>query len=120
MVLAEREMLTESGKVRMFGPDFIYENYRKKYSPAYHIKNLKTPLFVSTCRNDFLREQSLLCKEDLTRLQFPYFQFLDIFVMDKQVAHVHNVNLPDLNESKEVNKAMIEFIKMTYKRVYGK
>ena len=39
--------------------------------------------------------------------------------MDKKVAHVHNVNLPDLDESKQVNNAMIEFIKMTYKRKHG-
>lgn len=119
MVLSERELLSESGQARMFGPDFKYEIYRKKYSPAYHINRLKTPLFVSTCRNDFLREQSLLCKEDLNSLGFPYFQFVDIFVLDKKVAHVHNVNLPDLDESKQVNNAMIEFIKMTYKRIHG-
>ena len=120
MKLAEREMLKDSGKERMFGANFKYENYRKLYSPAYHIDALKTPLFVSTCRNDFLREQSLQIKEDMERLKFPYFQFLDIFVLDKKVAHVHNVNLPDLDESKQVNNAMVEFIKMTYKRVYGK
>ena len=118
--LSEREMLTENGKERMFGVNFKYENYRRLYSPSSHIDKLKTPLFVSTCRNDFLREQSLSIKEDVERLHFPYFQFLDIFVLDKNVAHVHNVNLPDLDESKQVNNAMIEFIKMTYKRVYGK
>ena len=117
--LSEREMLSESGKERMFGENFKYENYRRLYSPATHIEKLKTPLFVSTCRNDFLREQSLSIKEDLERLQFPYFQFMDIFVLDKKVDHVHNVNLPDLDESKQVNNAMIEFIKMTYKRIYG-
>lgn len=119
-ILAEREMLTESGKERMFGSNFKYENYRKKYSPAFNIERLKTPLFVSTCRNDFLREQSLAVKEDMDRLKYPHFKFLDIFVMDKKVAHVHNVNLPDLDESKQVNNAMVEFIKMTYKSMYGK
>ena len=112
--LAGKEMLNEGGQENMFGANFKYENYRKLYSPSTHIKNLKTPLFFSTCRNDFLREQSLSLKKDLDFLNYEDYLFYDVFVLDKKIGHVHNVNEPDLPESQEVNHAMNEFIKKIY------
>lgn len=116
---AKRELLTESGQERMFGPNFKYEFYRNKYSPATYIRSLKTPLFFSTCHNDFLRDQSLNLKEDLILSNTHNYIFLDIYSLDKKVDHVHNVNWPDLPESKEVNNAMIEFIKKNAKHSHG-
>ena len=104
-----RDRLTKSGLKRMFGPRFDDEELNKLISPKEHIKSLNMPIFVSTSKLDFIREQPLMLKEDLERLNLLH-GFIDIYSDDKLAIHVHNVIYPDTNDSIMVNKAMIDFI----------
>ena len=91
------------------GENYEEEGYLERYSPRTYIENLSVPVFVSTCRNDFLREGVLYLRDDLDRLGKKYV-FLDIDEEDKRVAHVHNVADPDLPASVRVNRAMMDFM----------
>ncbi len=100
--------LSKAGMKRLLGPRYVDEKWLKKYSPNTHINELNIPIFLSTCKNDFIRPQSLLLYEELkSRKDFVY---LDIDSDDKQVGHVHNVINIELEESKQVNNAISEFI----------
>ncbi len=103
------EFLTEKAMIRMFGPHYNDEKLNKLVSPKEHLDSLNMPLFVSTCKNDFLRGESLKLKEDLELLKKDH-QFIDIDSDEKNVNHVHNVVYPELKESIQVNNAMIDFI----------
>ena len=98
--------LSKSGYKRMFGPDYMS---REKVSPKKYIDYLNSPIFLSTCKNDFLRSESLLLLEDLKEKQKEY-EFLDIDNPDKKVDHVHNVNKVYLADSIKVNDTMDLFI----------
>jgi len=78
-------------------------------SPRTYIGSYDGPLFVSTCTNDFIRQQSLLLKADCDSLSRP-LEFVDISSDDKKVAHVHNVTNLSLPESIQVNAAMAAFM----------
>ena len=103
------ETMAKSGNKRMFGPKFFNEDYRNLISPKTHIDSLTIPLFLSTCLNDFLRAQSMQLNEDMQRKSNKY-EFLDLQIEDKSVAHVHNLIVPDQEESVQVNNAMMRFI----------
>ena len=78
-------------------------------SPRTHIASYTGPLFVSTCRNDFIRDEALKLVGDYKALGREV-EFLDIPSKDKKVGHVHNINFPDLPESREVNGRMAAFM----------
>ena len=104
--------LTKQGATRLFGPMYVInEQYRREWSPSTHIKELKTPLFVSTCKNDFLRQHAQRLNDDLKLMEFPHFRFIDIYSNDPKIGHVHNVLEPDYAEGIYVNQSMIDFIK---------
>ena len=104
-----RDRLTKSGLKRMFGPEYDNEELNKLISPKEHIESLRMPIFVSTSKLDFIREQPLLLKADLERLNLKH-QFIDIDSDDKNAIHVHNVIYPNTAESLKVNHAMFDFI----------
>jgi len=93
---------------RMFGPNFDDMVARKLLSPRTHIASLSVPLFVSTCKHDFLRQQSLLLEQDCRKLG-KEIKFVDIPSEDRRIAHVHNVLAVNLPESIRVNQAMMDF-----------
>lgn len=93
---------------RMFGPNFDDMAARELLSPRTHIASLSVPLFVSTCKHDFLRQQSLLLEQDCRKLG-KEIKFVDIQSEDKRIAHVHNVLAVNLPESIRVNQAMMDF-----------
>lgn len=99
----------DSGLKRMFGPNWADEEARALVCPKTHIGSLSCPLFVSTCKNDFLRVQSLMLQEDM-KSKDNIFKFIDLDVDDKNVGHVHNVIEPSLKESVYVNNEMMAFI----------
>ena len=68
------------------------------------------PIFLSTCKFDFIRPQSLMLKEDIDTYNLKH-TYLDIDSDNKKVDHVHNVVRPYLEESKTVNDAMDKFMK---------
>ena len=99
--------LTKSGMKRLFGPRYNDKDLFVLLSPKENKELLTFPLFVSTCKKDFLRGEALKIKSDVEGIN-PLFRFKDI---DSDTAgHVHNVLHPFRPEGDEVNKAMVEFI----------
>lgn len=91
------------------GPRYEDKAYLESLSPRTFIGSYRGPLFVSTCKRDFIRGQALLLRQDCDSLGRPLV-FLDIPSDDKKVGHVHNVINQDLPESKTVNFGMLEFM----------
>lgn len=102
--------LTNGASKRMLGPKYFDKDSLALVSPKTYIEELKIPLFLSTCKLDFIRPHSLGLKEDLDRFNLKH-TFLDIDSDNKKVDHVHNVIRPYLEESKMVNEAIDKFIK---------
>ena len=105
----QAKAMTNGARRRMFGPRVDDIELARLYSPKEHFGDLKLPVFASTCRREFLRNESLQLSKALEGRDD--FEFIDIDSDDKQVDHVHNVNFPDLPESIRVNSGMIEFMK---------
>ena len=103
------QTMKKSGAKRMFGPRFNDKELNQLLSPKTYIEQLNLPIFVSACKNDFIRHQPLALKEDLEKYQKNHI-FMDVQSDDKNVDHVHNVTKPELKESIEVNTKMIDFI----------
>ena len=101
--------MTKSGKKRLLGTDYSNLEVRKLICPKTNLHYLDIPLFLSTCKLDFIRSESLQLKEAMVNYENK-FKFIDIDSDNKEIGHVHNVITPELPESKEVNKAMIEFV----------
>lgn len=101
-------VLSDSGMKRMLGPRFNDTEHLKTLSPKTYIKSINIPLFVSTCKHDFIRPEPLKLNEDMKDKKG--YAFLDIDSDNKQVDHVHNVTKPQLEESKTVNNAMARFL----------
>ena len=106
--------LTNSGMKRMFGPTYKDKAKMELVCPKVHIKSLTCPVFVSTCKHDFLRIQSLMLKEDMK--DRPDFMFVDIDSDEKHVGHVHNVLNIGHPLADKVNQAMVEFLNKYIKR----
>ena len=92
---------------KMFGPRYADKEHRRAYSPKHFVKYNKLPLFLSTCKNDFIRFESMNLYNDMKDKKD--FVFLDIDSDDKNVDHVHNIVKIDLPESIRVNNAIGEF-----------
>ena len=103
------DMLSKSGKKRMFGLNAEDDTVRALISPKEHFSSLKTPLFVSTCKQDFLRSESMMLRTYLDDFKYPS-RFVDINSDAKWIDHVHNVLRPYLKESIQVNNEMMDFI----------
>ncbi|MBR5905442.1 MAG: alpha/beta hydrolase [Bacteroidales bacterium] len=91
------------------GPKYADREWLESMSPRTFVASYKGPLFISTCTNDFIREQALMLKAERDSLGCPAV-LLDIESDDKKVAHVHNVISPGLPESQNVNSAMVDFM----------
>lgn len=102
--------LNGKGKDALFGPSWKDEAYATLISPKTHIKCLKMPVFISTCRNDFLLAHSKILDADLKKTGNPP-TFLCMESQKPQVTHVHNVNKISLKESCYVNSEMDRFMK---------
>lgn len=106
--------LSNSGMKRMFGPNYKDRKAMELVCPKVHVKSLTCPVFVSTCKHDFLRVQSLMLKEDMKGRDD--FEFVDIYVDEKHVGHVHNVLHIGHPLADKVNQAMVAFIDKYLKR----
>ena len=106
VAVGQGDLMTKGAKKYMMGTyAFDFEKLALA-SVKGNIDNLKMPLFLSTCKKDFIRSETLALKADLEAKHMP-FTFVDID--DESVGHVHNVVSPDLEPSKKVNNAMISF-----------
>ena len=101
-------ILTNRAKKRMLGPKYNDREHLKTYSPKTYIEYHHAPLFLSTCKNDFVRNESLLLNKDMENE--PGYKFVDINSDDERVDHVHNITKIYLKESIEVNNAIVDYI----------
>ncbi len=106
---AEGSGFSKSALAWFIGPRYKDRQYLETLSPRSFIDSYSGPLFVSTCTHDFIRSQALLIKSDCDSLGRTV-DFIDIESEDRRVGHVHNVINQDLQESKEVNTRMLEFM----------
>ncbi len=106
-------VLTKSGFKRMLGPNYKDDNERTLMDPKSHKEHLTTPVFVSTCTHDFIRNDSLMLFEDLK--DRADCKCLDIKCDNPNVDHVHNITKLHLVESKTVNNEMLKFIETVSK-----
>ena len=100
--------MTRSGLKRMFGPQYRDRERFKWLSPRTYIRAIRVPLFISTCVNDFIRNEPLTLRDDVK--DYPGFTFIDVKNDHPAVDHVHNVTKTKLDDSIKVNKAAMEFI----------
>ena len=100
--------LAKSGQKRMLGPKYNDKEHLRKYSPKTYIELNKSPMFLSTCKNDFIRLHSEMLNRDMNGKAD--YCFLDINSDDKNVDHVHNITKINLKESIEVNGAIVKFV----------
>lgn len=107
------KILTKGAKRFIFGEGCLEPNFGYKISPKAHIDSLKSPVFISTCKNDFLNspdfKQSDLLSKDLTQRNIT-FGIINIDSSDEKITHVHNVNNPEYEESERVNEAALSFL----------
>lgn len=101
--------LSKSGRKRMFGPNYHDVKAFEALCPKVHIDSLTCPVFISTCKHDFLRKQSYMLHEELLNRGIKV-KLVDINSDEKHVGHVHNVLHPEHYLAIEVNKQMMEFI----------
>ena len=106
-----RESGFDSEKMKRWylGKRYAEPGYLEAISPRTYLKSLQIPVFVSTCKNDFLHSGVKLLEQELIQFGKEYV-FLDLPDEDPKVSHVHNVTDPDLPASELVNNAMMEFM----------
>ena len=100
--------LTEGAMKRIFGPNHKKKGDFELISPKTYYKDLKLPIFHSTCYNDFIRDESMKLKFDMGRRKNYYFE--EITEKGRGVTHVHNVIYPFLKQSKYINNKFVEFL----------
>ncbi len=93
---------------RILGPKYLDREHLAKYSPRTYIHYHRLPIFDVTSNHDFLRSESQLLARDLMNKQ--NFKFIDYFTDNKEVSHVFNVGKIHLQESQEVNQAIVDFV----------
>ena len=107
-MVADGRSLTKRGKKFMFGKGYAEEGFAELLCPRNHLPSLTIPLFLSSCKNDFLVQESLDLGRDLKNTNIPH-EFLFVESDDRQVAHIHNVLHIHHPESVRVNDAMVAF-----------
>lgn len=102
------EQMSDGARKVMFGNNIDNDNM-KKISPKTYIDTFNLPLFVSTCKNDFLRREAYILNDDMKDKDVK-FMLYDLDSNNRRVGHVHNVIYPNLKESIDVNNKMLEFL----------
>lgn len=100
--------MSRGGLRATFGKAVESDEYRRLLCPRIHIGSLKIPLFLNTCRNDFLLQESLDLKNDMDVLA-KEISYVYVDKEDKAIQHVHNVTEIQLVDSMAVNGAMASF-----------
>ena len=107
-LVRENQMLSKRGKKFMFGKTSRDEGYAELLCPRLHLPSLTIPLFLSSCKRDFLLQESLDLNADLEKTDIPH-QFIYVDSDDPAIAHIHNVLHIKHPESIRVNDAMESF-----------
>ena len=100
--------LFKSGKRFMFGKRYTQEGFAQLLSPKVHIKSLAIPIFLCSCKRDFLSQESKDLAQDLKSIPVDQ-QFIFVESDDPKVSHIFNVINIDHPESIRVNGALIDF-----------
>lgn len=100
--------MSHSGKKLMFGPCYKQDAIISSIDPRQHLDSITMPVFVSSCKRDFLQQESNDLFDDVTAAD-KSIEFVFIKNDDKAVDHVHNVTDINLPESIQVNDAMDAF-----------
>ena len=101
-------VMSNSGRKMMFGPDYRNREGMALLSPKEHIDSLRLPVFLNSCKHDFIGEHSFDMHRDLTERNHP-LEWCFIDAEDKNVDHVHNVTKITLPESVQVNNGIMAF-----------
>lgn len=101
--------LTKYVRHQMFGPECDNLDLVKAHCPRTNFKEFNLPIFVSSCRNDFIGFNSKLLDEDSKALGKD-LTYLYLDSDNRKVDHVHNLTKMDLPESLKVNQAMVDFM----------
>ncbi len=101
-------MLKNSARRMMFGPKFGDKEEIRRLSPKTYIETLKIPLYLNTCKNDFIGAQSQALLADLKKLGLKHI-YRTFDTDDKNIDHVHNVTKISLKESIQVNDEIADF-----------
>ena len=107
--------LSKSGQKRILGPTYNNKELLALYCPKVHVESLTCPIFVSTCKRDFLRMHSLMLYEELHKMGREV-QIVDLDTNDKTTGHVHNVLHPFRPYAEMINSSMVEFIEKARKK----
>lgn len=99
--------LSKSGAKRLFGPEYNDIKAFELFSPKVHIDSLTCPLFVSTCKKDFLKGESYHLKKDMEGRP-NIFKFIDLD--EEDTGHVHNVLHPEHPLGHLINMEMVKFL----------
>ena len=102
-------MLTNGGKKRILGPSYNDIEALKLISPDQYLDKFDGPLFLSSCKQDFLLGEAIKIKKDMEKKN-NIFKYVYIDSDEKHVAHVHNVLWPEHHCSIDVNDQMADFI----------
>ena len=101
--------LTKKARKFLFGDLIVYDEWNKMLSPKEFLSCLNVPLFLTSCKLDFLKDHSMSLAEDLNKLEKKYtFFYLD--TIDIRVQHVFNVCSLQLEESKKANHCILDFM----------
>lgn len=107
--IGQQTAMTDYVADHLVGPRRKDESYLDLVSPKTHIASLRIPLFLSSCKQDFLSAQSFMLREEVLGLGHELeYVFLDTDA--KGVSHVHNVVNLSLPESIEINEKMAAFM----------
>ena len=106
---ANVKTLTREARKFLFGDLTIIDSWNKMISPKEFLSCLNVPLFLVSSKLDFLKEHSLSLAEDLSKLEKDY-KFIYIDSLDIRVNHVFNVSNTSLEESKQVNHNILDFM----------
>lgn len=106
---ASTKLINEYVRTQMFGPRANDKDFIRLYDPRVHFEKFELPIFLSSCKKDFIGANSRLLAEDAKK----YGKNLTFIYLDtnkRGVDHVHNVVRLDLPESIQVNEGMINFL----------
>jgi len=104
-----KSVIHKSAMPTLFSNRYLDGEFLKMNNPAYYIKTVKPdPVFVSSCHNDFLKKHSFMLNDELMRQNLPHHYHFESTLKAK-VRHVYNLVLPNSEEGRRTNDAMIAF-----------
>ena len=101
--------MTKNAQKRLFGPLYLNPEKTALYSPKANLESLNCPVFLSSCKRDFLLGEYQSFCQDAKNLK----KNLTVVFIDEdnpKVGHVHNILDVSDPFAIEVNDAMVAFM----------